>query len=109
MQVSTTQWSSEQRAIAQAALKIAYERETLSLIDSVREKAGEISHINEIWQLNDFLSARRFDIDGKYDDREDELLLVLARLVKEGWLAIDDLEGFESSQLAKLKALSRVL
>jgi hypothetical protein len=109
MQVSTVQWSSQQREIAQAALKIAYERETLSLIEWMREKASEISQIDDIWRLNDYLSARRFDIDGKYDDREDELLFVLAKLLKEGWLTVADLDGLESAQLTKLKALTRVL
>jgi hypothetical protein len=109
MQVGTAQWSSQERATAKAALKIAYQRETVSIVKFVREKASEVSQIEELWQLNDFLSARRFDLDGKYDDRDEEMLFVLAKLMKEGWLTIDDLSGLEEENLTKVKALARIL
>lgn len=95
--------------IARTALGVARTRETESIIKSVRDKVNQISHISEIWHLNDFLSARRFDMDGKYDDREQEILFVLAKLMKQGWLSVDDLEGIATAKLVKLKALVRVL
>jgi hypothetical protein len=109
MQVSETQWSSPEMAVAKTALETAYERETASIVQFVREKASEISHIDDLWQLNDFLSARRFDIDGKYDDREEEVLFVLAKLMKEGWLTAADLDGLDSEKLTKMKALTHIL
>lgn len=109
MQVGTTQWTSQERAIAKAALKTACQRETASIIKLVREQAGEISQIEDLWQLNDFLSARRFELDGKYDDRDEERLFVLAKLMKEGWLTINDLTGLAEENLTKMKALARIL
>jgi hypothetical protein len=109
MQVGTTQWTSQERAIAKAALKTAYQRETVSIVKLVREKADEISQIEQLWQLNDFLSARRFDLDGKYDDRDEEILFVLAKLMNEGWLAVDDLSDLAEENLTKVKALARIL
>lgn len=109
MQVSDTQWSSQEMAVAQTALKTAYERETTNIVQSVREQASEISHIDDLWHLNDFLSARRFDLDGKYDDREEEVLFVLAKLMKEGWLTATDVDGLDSEKLTKMKALTRIL
>jgi hypothetical protein len=109
MQVSKTQWSSQEMAVAKIALRTAYERETVSVVQSVREKASKISHIDDLWQLNDFLSARRFDLDGKYDDREEEILFVLAKLMKEGWLTAADLDQLDSEKLIKIKALTHIL
>lgn len=109
MQVDTGQLSSQEKAIVQIALKNAYQRETSRIVELVREKASEITHIEDLWQLNDFLSARRFDLDGKYDDRDEEMLFVLAKLIKEGWLTLDDLLGFEEANLTKVKALVRIL
>ncbi|HEY9639077.1 MAG TPA: hypothetical protein V6C57_01260 [Coleofasciculaceae cyanobacterium] len=109
MQVIETQWSVREREIAQAALKTAHNREIAALIKVVREKASQIENINDIWLLNDFLSARRFDIDGKYEDKEDKILFVLARLTADGWLASEDLAGLEPTKLSKIAALSRVL
>jgi hypothetical protein len=109
MQVGTTQWTSQERTITKAALKTAYQRETADIVKLVREKASEVSEIDDLWQLNDFLSARRFDLDGKYDDRDEEMLFVLAKLMKEGWLTVDDLSGLSEEKLTKMKALARIL
>ncbi len=109
MQVSETQWSVQEKEIVKAALQAARERETDILVKYVREQASEISNIEDIWRLHDFLSARRHYIDGKYDDRESGILFVLSGLVKEGWLAIDELTGLDASKLAKVLALTRVL
>lgn len=109
MQLDKTQLSTQEREIARTALEVAYRRETDSLVKLVCEKASKVGHIDDIWRLNDFLSARRFDLDGKYDDREEEILFALARLVKEGWLTNDDLIGFEPAKLSKINALTRIL
>jgi len=109
MQVSKAEWSAQEQQIAKEALEGARIREVDSLVQLIREQASKIDNITDVWRLNDFLSARRFDIDGKYDDREDEMLFVLARLVKEGWVMTDDLQGLEGAKLAKIAALKRIL
>jgi hypothetical protein len=63
----------------------------------VRETAGQVNSIDEVWHLHDFLSTRRFDIDGKSGDQEDELLFVLAQLKKDGRLLAEDLAGLGSA------------
>ncbi len=109
MQVSKTHWSVQEQQIVKTALQTARKRETDGLVQWVREKATQVEQLNDVWRLNDFLSARRFDIDGKYDDREEEVLFVLAKLTKEGWLAAEDLAGLEPAKLTKVAALTRIL
>lgn len=65
--------------------------------------------MDDIWQLHDFLSARRHELDGKYDDRESGLIFVFSNLVKEGWLSLDELDGLEPAKLSKISALTRML
>lgn len=108
-QVTETRWSTQERTIAKAALSVAQQRELESLVQVVRETASQVSSIDEVWHLHDFLSARRFDIDGKYDDREDEILFVLAKLKKDGWVLPEDLTGLEPAKISKITALTRVL
>ncbi len=108
MQVSNVEWSTAEQAIAENAFKVAYERETESLIREVRNKTGEIEALDEVWQLHDFLSARRHEIDGKYDYQVSVLVFVFAGLVREGWLGLDELKGLETSKLTKIAALSRM-
>lgn len=108
MQVSKMEWSKTEKEAAQAAFETAYRREIDALIETVSEKAGAIATLDDLWQLHDFLSARRHDIDGKYDDQPSSLMFVFARLVKENWLQIDELEGLNKDKLAKIVALSRM-
>lgn len=101
-------WSNIEETVAKEAFEKAYQREITTLIEEVREKASAISEINDMWLLHDFLSARRHDIDGKYEYRNSVLIFVFARLVKEGWLSINELEGLDKDKLAKIAALARM-
>jgi hypothetical protein len=94
--------------IARNALTKAYTRETEALIAEIRQKASQIYDINDIWSLHDYLSTKRYDIDGKYDDRDSSSVFVLAQLIQEGWLQPDDLSGLAPDTRAKIAALARM-
>ncbi|MEQ9355871.1 hypothetical protein [Coleofasciculus chthonoplastes] len=108
MQVNEIIWSEVEQQIAKDAFEKAYQRETNALITQVREYASEITELDQVWRLHDFLSARRHDIDGKYDYDYSALLFLFARLVKEEWLKLEDLSGLDQSKLAKINALAQM-
>ena len=108
MQGIETEWSEVEKQVAQTALKQAYKRETKALIDQIRKSVEAVSEIEDIWKLHDFLSAKRHEIDGKYDDSYSTYIFVFARLIKEKWLSLNELSGLESDKLAKVVALSRM-
>lgn len=64
--------------------------------------------LGELWQLHDFLSAKRHEIEGKYDYQYSVLLFVFAGLVKEGWLHLNELQGLDKDKLSKVAVLSRM-
>lgn len=107
-QVSDIEWSKAEKRVAQQAFERAYAREIDALIKTVCTKAGAIAELDDVWRLNDFLNARRHDIDGKYDYRDSVLIFVFARLVKEGWLRLEELEGLSKDKLTKVAALTRM-
>jgi hypothetical protein len=109
MPTSELQWTAQEQSIARAAMAHAYDREIQALIQLVREQASAVAATEDIWNLHDFLSARRHELDGKYDERESALLFVLADLVKEGWLSLDNLAGLDTVKLSKIAALTRML
>lgn len=109
MQVSEIEWSKTEKEISRSAFDRAYQREIDNLIQTVAETAKTISTIDEVWQLHNFLSAKRHEIDGKYDDRDSGLIFVFARLVREQWLSIDELKGLDVEKLAKISALIKML
>lgn len=108
MQMMDSTWSSTEEVIALAAFEKAFERERNALLAEVRERARVIVELDDLWRLHDFLSARRHDIDGKYDYRDTTLIFVFAQLVKEGWLDLNDLQGIEPSKLTKISVLARM-
>ncbi|WP_171974680.1 hypothetical protein [Leptolyngbya sp. 'hensonii'] len=108
MQVNDVHWSDAEQNIAQQAFHNAYERETQALIQEIQEHASRVSTLEDIWQLHNFLSARRHEIDGKYDYSYPALLFVFATLVKQGWLHLDELTGLDKGKLAKIASLARM-
>lgn len=108
MQAIGREWAMTEQQIAKTALKQAYQRETQALMQETRDRAGGVLQLEDVWRLHDFLSARRHDIDGKYDDDHSSLVFVLARLLKEGWLHADELSGISPDKCAKVSALSRM-
>ena len=71
-------------------------------------KIGIIIELDDVWRLHDFLSTIRHEIDGKYDYRDSVLIFVLAQLLKEKWLQLNELEGLAKDKLAKIAALGRM-
>ncbi|MGA7933048.1 MAG: hypothetical protein WCA35_05835 [Kovacikia sp.] len=108
MQGIDSKWSKAEKQVAQVAFNLAHEREVNALIEDFRKKASEIGAVDELWDLHDFLSAQRHGIDGKYDYRYSVLIFVFARLVKEGWLHLDELNGLEKDKLTKIAVLARM-
>jgi hypothetical protein len=106
--MSEMNWSESEKQVAQEAFKTAYKREIKSLIEEVRQKASEVTEIDEVWQLHDFLSARRHEIDGKYDYQYSALLFVFARLLNEKLLSLEELQDLEQDKLIKITALARM-
>jgi Photoprotection regulator fluorescence recovery protein len=108
MQALDTDWTDIEKNVAQTAFNRAYERELTGLMQAVREGSNQIEKPDDLWRLHDLLSAKRHEIDGKYDNRYSALMFVFAGLVKEGWLSIDELNGLDGNKIAKIVALSRM-
>ncbi|MBD2579087.1 hypothetical protein [Oscillatoria sp. FACHB-1406] len=106
--MSEIDWSESEKVVAEEAFGKAYNRETEALISEVRSRAGDISLLEQVWNLHDYLSARRHEIDGKYDYQYSELIFALAALVKQGWLKIEELSGLDKDKRAKIGALARM-
>ena len=101
-------WSKTEKKIAREAFEKAYERECSYLAGRIREKANQIKKPDDIWRLHDFLTENRKQVDKKYDYRYSVLVLAFGRLIKDGWLDFEDLEGLDEEKIEKIKSLLRV-
>jgi hypothetical protein len=108
MKITESGWSTAEKQFADEVLEKAYQRETTALINQVQQTITNLQSIDELWQLNDLLSAKRFNLDGKYDARESMLIFTFAQLLKEGWLELNELEELEQNKLAKISSLAKM-
>jgi len=99
-------WSKTEKEVARQAFKRACDRECKELSNKVKEMANTAETPEDIWKLHEFLTEKRKEIDEKYDYRYSVLILVFGRLLKEGWIALDDLEGLDKDKIAKIKYLA---
>lgn len=108
MQLSETEWTDIEKKIARTAFDQAYKREVEALLKQVREEASKLVELGDLWRLHDFLSAKRHEVEGKYDYQYSVLLFIFAGLIKEGWLHLNELEGLDKDKLSKVAALTRM-
>ncbi|BAQ65685.1 hypothetical protein [Geminocystis sp. NIES-3709] len=106
--ITETQWTSTEIEISQRVLKTAYQRETETLVTQIRHQINNLTEMEQLWQIHDILSAKRYDLDGKYDARESMLIFTFAQLLKEGWISLEELQGLDPTKLAKVSSLSKM-
>jgi hypothetical protein len=61
-----------------------------------------------LWDLENWLTERRQEIDKRYDYRYSVLPLVFAQLLRDGRLTEDDLHGLEQEKLDVIRRASTI-
>ena len=108
LEVNQNQLSATEEKTARQALQKAYKREISALMMNVRDRANSLNEIEDLWDLHDLLSTKRYEIDGKYAYNSSSIVFDLANLVKEKWLTLEDLQDLPSEMLSKILALARM-
>jgi hypothetical protein len=98
-------WSKAEKKTARKAFALAYSRECTDLIKKIQSKAEKLSVPEDIWNLHDFMTKEIRNIGKTYDYRYSVLLRVLTRLIIDGWLNLDELEGLSEDKLSRIKNL----
>src|ERR1700686_4281377 len=86
-------WSKSEKAIARTAFDAALGRELHEVIQEAKRMANGIQTSSALWDLEQYLTERRKQIDRKYDYRYSQLTLVFGRLLYENRLGEEDLRG----------------
>ena len=92
-------WSAKEKAIARRALDRALRQELNATIHEAKQMATRIKEPDELWELERHLTQRRKEIDAKYEYKYSVVLLVLADLVREGRVSLDELQGLAEDKL----------
>jgi hypothetical protein len=86
-------WSPGEKAVARKVFDEALQRELDAITQEVKRRAHDIKVASELWELEDYLSESRKEINGKYDYRYSTLPIVFGQLLREGRISIDELRG----------------
>jgi hypothetical protein len=95
-------WSKTEKAIARRAFEQAYERETKTIMEAVQAKAAEMTQPSQVWDLLDFLRAKQRMLGEKYDYRYSVMDFVLVRLIREGWIKREEIDGLSPEKLSPI-------
>lgn len=101
-------WSKTEKDIAKKAYNEAYEDECKVVVARVKDLLAHLPEPRAVWAIDDFLSQRRREMDRKYDYRYSVLLSVFARLIREGWLSLEKLEGLGEDKIQEIKSWLRL-
>jgi len=86
-------WTRSEKKIARKAFDAALNRELEEVVEEAKQMAGRIEQPSELWDLENYLTRRRKEINTKYDSRGSRLTHVLGRLLYEGRLEEEQLRG----------------
>jgi hypothetical protein len=100
------EWSKSEKKIARLAFGSAYERECMAIAHDVREMVAGINEPSDVWEIHDYLTEKRKEVDRKYDYRYSILLFVFARLICEEWIKEEDLEGLSGDKLQEIHRIT---
>jgi len=96
---SEASWSGPEKTIARKVFDDALKRELQDVIQKAKQMAGQIREPAELWDLEQYLSERRKEIDRKYDYRYSRLAQVFGRLLYENRVSEEELRGLSDDKL----------
>ena len=102
-------WSRSEKAVARQAFDAALKRELHQLMQEAKEISGQINQPSDLWDLQEYLTQRRKEIDRKYDYRYSHLTQVFGRLLHETRVSEEELRGFSEDKLRTIRSLAKFL
>lgn len=102
-------WSPAERTIARRVFDRALREELDQIKQETKTRAAKIEQPPDLWDLEEFLTARRKEIDKKYNWRYSALPLVFGTLVREGRIRVEELQGLSPEKLDYINRVSKPL
>ena len=98
-------WSESEKRLSRRVYEAALKAELAEVMAEFKSRATAVRMPEEMWLLEGYLAQRRRELDGKYDYRYSQLLFVFGRLVREGRVQIEQLEGFSEDKLSYIERI----
>lgn len=99
-------WSEAEKKIARRAFQAALKRESAAVMENLKRLAEKAEGPDDLWAIHDYLTEQRRSIDGRYDYRYSQFIIVFGRLLRERWLEDKDLEGLGEEKLQAIRDIA---
>ena len=106
---SALTWSSSEKAVARKAFDAALKRELHEVMREAKQRASKMEQPADVWELEQYLTQRRKEIDRKYDYRYSQLTHVFGRLLHESRVSEEELRGLRENKLKSIRSLAKFL
>jgi seryl-tRNA(Sec) selenium transferase len=97
-------WSNSERKIARRAFEHALNQELQEVLQQAKQMAAQIKDPAGLWELEQYLTERRKEIDRRYQFRESKRSSVFGTLLHEGRLTEEQLRGIGEDKLKKVRS-----
>ena len=99
-------WSEREKKIARRVFEAALQQELAEVMAKFKEMAAHAEKPEDIWAVEEWLGGQRRNIDAKYDFRYSQLIMVFGRLVREGRITEQQLDGLAEEKLAFIERIA---
>jgi len=98
-------WSQSEKKVARRVYDSALEGELAEIMAEFKARATAVRTPDEMWVLEDYLSAKRRELHEKYDYRYSRLILTFAWLLREFSPPEDHLYGLSEEKLSYIRRI----
>jgi hypothetical protein len=100
-----SEWSPSEKKIARRAFDLALAAALAKVMGEFKKMADAVTEPAEMWEIEGYIRRQRREIDEIFDYRYSQLLLVFARLIREGHLDESRLAGLSQEKRETIRSL----
>jgi len=101
------QWSGSEKSVGRRAFKDALKRELDDVIEEAKRRMESVTLPDELWDLQEFLTRRRNQIDAQFDFRYSVLPMVFATLLRQKKISASELEGLSEEKIEFVRCMAK--
>jgi len=99
-------WSEREKKVARQVFDAALQQELVEVLAKFKEMAAHAEKTEDIWSIEEWLGQQRRNIETKYDFRYSQLIMLFGRLMREGRITEQQLEGIAEEKLAFIERIA---
>jgi len=99
-------WAEREKKIARRVFEAALQQELGEVMAEFKDKAARAKEFDDMWAVEGWLAHQRRGIDAKYDFRYSQLVIVFGKLLREGRITGQQLEGLGEDKLSYIERVA---